>query len=134
MALRVWLLLAMVALATVAQAVPLVSIDSATDQWGVAAHYGHDHGDADAVLSGTCDGPLGECIGEEEEMMMESEISRRGLLAQQRQNFIGYGALKKNKVPCNRRGHSYYNCGRRGKVNPYRRTCTVITQCKRFTN
>lgn len=48
--------------------------------------------------------------------------------------FVSYGALKKDKVPCNCRGHSYYNCRRRGKANPYRRGCSVVTKCKRFPN
>jgi hypothetical protein len=77
----------------------------------------------------TCNGAVGDCINAEEEMMMDSETSRR-LLAQGKK-YISYGALKKNTVPCNRRGASYYNCKNRGKANPYRRGCSKITHCDR---
>ncbi|XVE92747.1 hypothetical protein REPUB_Repub01dG0126300 [Reevesia pubescens] len=79
----------------------------------------------------TCHGLLGECIGNEEETAMESDISRRTLAGQKR--YISYGALKQNRVPCNRRGNSYYNCGASGRANPYKRGCSVITHCYRFT-
>ncbi|PKI79477.1 protein RALF-like 19 [Punica granatum] len=65
------------------------------------------------------------------EMLMDSEINRRQLAAAR---YISYGALRKNSIPCNRRGHSYYNCSKQKRANPYRRGCSVITHCKRFTN
>ncbi|KAJ8749269.1 hypothetical protein K2173_018749 [Erythroxylum novogranatense] len=77
-----------------------------------------------------CDGDY--CIKEVEEMTMESDTRRR-ILAQATR-YISYGALLKNKAPCNRRGKSYYNCSWRGKANPYTRGCSVITHCYRFTN
>ncbi|KAK4755000.1 hypothetical protein SAY87_008757 [Trapa incisa] len=73
---------------------------------------------------------VGDSIGEDNELMMDSEIHHR-LLAQTR--YISYEALKKNSVPCNRRGQSYYNCNKMKKVNPYKRGCSVITHCKRMT-
>lgn len=76
-------------------------------------------------------GTVGDSIGEDDEMMVDSEINHR-LLAQKR--YISYGALKKNSVPCNRRGQSYYNCNRMKKANPYRRGCSVITHCQRTTD
>ena len=79
----------------------------------------------------TCHGLLGECIGNKEETVMESDISRRALAGRKR--YISYGALKQNRVPCNRRGHSYYNCRAPGRANPYKRGCSVITHCHRFT-
>ncbi|WJZ99212.1 hypothetical protein VitviT2T_017677 [Vitis vinifera] len=86
--------------------------------------------------SHTCNGLVGECIDEEEEeeemMGDEVDIVRRSLA--QRSRFISYGALKKNNVPCNRRGNSYYNCARSGKANPYRRGCSAITHCQRYTS
>ncbi|KAK4770782.1 hypothetical protein SAY87_031314 [Trapa incisa] len=66
-----------------------------------------------------------------EEMLMDSEINRRQLAASR---YISYEALKKNSIPCNRRGQSYYNCNKMKKINPYRRGCSVITHCKRFTD
>ncbi|EOX99451.1 PREDICTED: protein RALF-like 22 [Theobroma cacao] len=78
-----------------------------------------------------CRGPLSECIGNEEETPMEWDISRRALAEGKR--YISYGALKQNSVPCNRRGNSYYNCGAPGRANPYKRGCSVITHCYRYT-
>ncbi|KAL6991082.1 hypothetical protein U1Q18_009202 [Sarracenia purpurea var. burkii] len=78
-----------------------------------------------------CNGQVGDCIDEDEEMMMGSEAARR-VLAQQR--YISYGAMKANNVPCNRRGRSYYNCNQRGKANPYTRGCSYITKCARYSN
>ncbi|KAK1388880.1 hypothetical protein POM88_017058 [Heracleum sosnowskyi] len=68
---------------------------------------------------------LGDCMREEEEMM----ISRRML--SQGSQYISYSALSKDSVPCDYRGHSYYNCGSAGQANPYSRSCSVITQCAR---
>ncbi|KAL6992560.1 hypothetical protein U1Q18_010670 [Sarracenia purpurea var. burkii] len=79
----------------------------------------------------TCNAQIGDCIDEDEGEMMDSDAARR-VLAQQR--YISYGALRRNNVPCNRRGQSYYNCKQRGKANPYRRSCTYITKCARFSN
>ncbi|CAI9087430.1 OLC1v1021497C1 [Oldenlandia corymbosa var. corymbosa] len=77
-----------------------------------------------------CNGRVGDCIDESEEMMLDSESNRR-LLAQSRR--ISYGALNKNNVPCNQRGSSYYNCGSHQAVNPYSRGCTRISRCTRNT-
>lgn len=79
-----------------------------------------------------CNGVVGDCIDPEAEAMMSSETSRRTLAQQGR--FISYDALKKNIVPCNRQGTSYYNCAQGGQANPYRRGCSVITRCARFTD
>lgn len=70
-----------------------------------------------------------DCTREEEELMMSSEISWRML--SQGSQYISYGALSKDTVPCNHRGNSYYNCGSVGQANPYSRGCSVITQCAR---
>ncbi|KAA0033467.1 hypothetical protein IC582_026952 [Cucumis melo] len=48
--------------------------------------------------------------------------------------YLGYDALRKNNSPCRRRGHSYYDCTKRRKANPYRRGCIAITGCARFTD
>ncbi|XP_010469431.1 PREDICTED: protein RALF-like 19 [Camelina sativa] len=74
------------------------------------------------------------CIGEDDELesLMDSETNRRQLAA--RRSYISYGALKKNNVPCSRRGRSYYDCKKRKKANPYRRGCSVITHCYRQTS
>ncbi|KAK4256621.1 hypothetical protein QN277_006324 [Acacia crassicarpa] len=68
----------------------------------------------------------GELLGSEFEM--ESEISRR-ILATTR--YISYGALRRNTVPCSRRGASYYNCRPGAQANPYSRGCSAITRCRR---
>ncbi|KAF2544095.1 hypothetical protein F2Q68_00033175 [Brassica cretica] len=80
-----------------------------------------------SLFSG-CEGSIAECIAEEEEMEFDSDISRR-ILAQKK--YVSYGAMRKNSVPCSRRGASYYNCQRGAQANPYRRGCSTITRCRR---
>ncbi|KAF3326808.1 protein RALF-like 19 [Carex littledalei] len=60
----------------------------------------------------------------------DTSENRRGLAYRRR--YISYEALKKNRVPCNRRGKSYYNCKRGRQANPYRRGCSFITRCARI--
>ena len=81
-----------------------------------------------SLFSG-CEGSIAECIAEEEEMEFDSDISRR-ILAQKK--YVSYGAMRKNSVPCSRRGASYYNCQRGAQANPYRRGCSTITRCRRW--
>ncbi|KAJ8443527.1 hypothetical protein Cgig2_017010 [Carnegiea gigantea] len=75
-----------------------------------------------------CRGTVGECMGLEEEFEMDSDIHRRILATT---SYISYGALNKNRVPCSRRGASYYNCRPGAQANPYTRGCSAITRCKR---
>ncbi|KAJ8755068.1 hypothetical protein K2173_016673 [Erythroxylum novogranatense] len=75
---------------------------------------------------------IGDHIGKEEEIMMESDISRR-LLAQ-KTRYFSYAALKANATPCQKKGRSYFNCRGHERANPYRRACTHITHCQRFTD
>ncbi|KAL9235026.1 hypothetical protein vseg_009827 [Gypsophila vaccaria] len=56
-------------------------------------------------------------------------MSNRRILAQT--SYISYGALNKNRVPCSRRGASYYNCQPGAQANPYRRGCSTISRCRR---
>ncbi|KAB2040155.1 hypothetical protein ERO13_D02G054300v2 [Gossypium hirsutum] len=87
-------------------------------------------------IKSECSGSNAECLmlsGEESsdfdaEFAMESEISRR-ILARTR--YISYGALRRNTVPCSRRGASYYNCRPGAQANPYSRGCSRITRCRR---
>ncbi|XP_038876152.1 uncharacterized protein LOC120068449 [Benincasa hispida] len=51
-----------------------------------------------------------------------------------RNRYLSYEALRKNNVPCGHRGRSYYDCNQHQKANPYRRGCTAITGCARFTD
>lgn len=122
MDIRHCLIFALLSLAIVAE--PLLHTDT---QWDLT------HMSLEGSMSApeTCNEFLGECIEVEDEMI-DLEIVRRTLA--QRRRYISYGALKKNNVPCNRRGHSYYNCARSGKANPYRRGCSVITHCARITS
>lgn len=69
-------------------------------------------------------------IGEDEELM-PSEISRRVLMAQKR--YIGYETLRRDMVPCQKPGASYYDC-RSGQANSYNRGCETITRCARDTS
>ncbi|KAG8499606.1 hypothetical protein CXB51_006241 [Gossypium anomalum] len=87
-------------------------------------------------IKSECRGSIAECLmlsGEESsdfdaEFAMDSEISRR-ILARTR--YISYGALRRNTVPCSRRGASYYNCRPGAQANPYSRGCSRITRCRR---
>ena len=76
-------------------------------------------------------GQIRDYIGDDKEMLLDSEASRRALA--QGRSYIGYGALKANAVPCGRRGQSYYNCQKRQRANPYKRGCSAITHCARYT-
>lgn len=76
---------------------------------------------------GECSGSIAKCmVGDELEM--ESESTRRILATT---NYISYGALQGNNVPCSQRGASYYNCRSGGQANPYQRGCSTITRCQR---
>ncbi|KAL4308011.1 hypothetical protein GQ457_01G002210 [Hibiscus cannabinus] len=87
-------------------------------------------------IKSECGGSIAECLmqaGEDSsefdaEFAMGSEISRR-ILATTR--YISYGALRRNTVPCSRRGASYYNCRPGAQANPYSRGCSRITRCRR---
>ncbi|URD85172.1 hypothetical protein MUK42_27101 [Musa troglodytarum] len=76
-------------------------------------------------LSG-CRGPIAECLAGEE-FDLGSEAGRRILATS---TYISYGALKRDTVPCSRRGASYYNCRPGAQANPYSRSCSAITQCR----
>lgn len=83
-----------------------------------------------------CRGSIAECSllagdGDDIEFMMDSESNRR-ILAGRR--YISYGALRRNTVPCSRRGASYYNCRPGAQANPYRRGCSAITRCRRWSS
>ncbi|XP_020221298.1 protein RALF-like 19 [Cajanus cajan] len=77
-------------------------------------------------------GAVGDLIGDDNEMLLDSESNRRTLGSRQR--YISYGALRANNVPCGRHGRSYYNCQQRGRANPYSRGCSRITHCARDTS
>ncbi|CAN1334294.1 Protein RALF-like 31 [Linum perenne] len=68
-------------------------------------------------------------IEEQEELEMESEVSRRMLMMQRR--YISYATLKRDMVPCDNPGASYYDCHRSRPANTYHRGCEVITRCAR---
>ncbi|KAK9691925.1 hypothetical protein RND81_09G229200 [Saponaria officinalis] len=77
-----------------------------------------------------CNGAMGECLVEDElEFELDSEINRRILATQG--SYVSYGALNKNKVPCSRRGASYYNCQPGAQANPYSRGCSKMSGCAR---
>ncbi|KAF8776527.1 hypothetical protein HU200_003242 [Digitaria exilis] len=79
-----------------------------------------------------CRGTVAECLAEEEE---DAELggspaaeSHRRVL--QGRGYISYGALRRDNVPCSRRGASYYNCRPGAQANPYHRGCSRITRCR----
>ncbi|KAM3396061.1 hypothetical protein P3S68_005067 [Capsicum galapagoense] len=57
-------------------------------------------------------GRIGDTLFEDEEMMMPTESARATL---GNKAYSGYDALSKNKIPCDRRGESYYACTRMQK-------------------
>ncbi|KAK8639570.1 hypothetical protein V6N13_137945 [Hibiscus sabdariffa] len=73
-----------------------------------------------------CQGLVAECTANDE-LDVDSEISRRVLQTTQ---YISYGALQRDTVPCSRRGASYYNCQPGAEANPYNRGCSAITRCR----
>ncbi|KAL5065435.1 hypothetical protein RYX36_027172 [Vicia faba] len=79
-------------------------------------------------LNTGCRGSIAECSLDDTEFLMDSESNRR-ILAGTR--YISYGALRRNTVPCSRRGASYYNCRPGAQANPYHRGCSAITRCRR---
>ncbi|KAL8109348.1 protein RALF-like 33 [Apium graveolens] len=77
-----------------------------------------------------CRGTVAECLsgGEEDsEFELDSESNRRILATS---NYISYGALQRNNVPCSQRGASYYNCKQGAQANPYNRGCSAISRCR----
>ncbi|KAL4320572.1 hypothetical protein HN51_064669 [Arachis hypogaea] len=84
--------------------------------------------DLNAVSRRVCRKSIVECLAENE--MMDSESNRRILAMQQQKRYISYDTLKRDMVPCDRAGASYYNCHAR-QANPYNRGCEVITACAR---
>ncbi|KDP23480.1 hypothetical protein JCGZ_23313 [Jatropha curcas] len=81
-------------------------------------------------IRSSCKGSIAECLASDdggEEFELDSEISRRILATS---NYISYGALQRNTVPCSRRGASYYNCQNGAQANPYTRGCSTITRCR----
>ncbi|KAJ8561192.1 hypothetical protein K7X08_027382 [Anisodus acutangulus] len=78
-----------------------------------------------------CVEKLQECseLVDDEEKLMDSESNRRILLMQKK--YISYGTLRRDLVPCNTPGASYYNCKAPGAANTYNRGCEIITRCAR---
>ncbi|KAG2410171.1 Wall-associated receptor kinase-like 20 [Vigna angularis] len=60
-----------------------------------------------------------DLVGDDNEMLLDSESNRRTLNS--RAQYISYGALNANQIPCGNRGASYYNCQDRTRANPYTR-------------
>ncbi|XP_061369181.1 protein RALF-like 24 [Gastrolobium bilobum] len=83
------------------------------------------HSEMAVMTKRVCTKSIGECLTEPE---MDSETNRRVLIMEKK--YISYGTLKRDMVPCDRAGASYYNCHAR-QANPYNRGCEVITGCAR---
>ncbi|KAF3436424.1 hypothetical protein FNV43_RR23516 [Rhamnella rubrinervis] len=80
-----------------------------------------------STTSSGCQGSIAECMNDVDEFDMDSGSNRRILATSQ---YISYGALQRNTVPCSRRGASYYNCKPGSEANPYSRGCSAITRCR----
>ncbi|CAK9318401.1 unnamed protein product [Citrullus colocynthis] len=80
-------------------------------------------------LTSPCNGSIAECY-EGEEMLMESEISRRFL--EQKTKHISYDVLIKDKPTCSKGAGKPYgkNC-KSSEANPYDRGCGgIYNRCK----
>ncbi|KAB8098486.1 hypothetical protein EE612_027733 [Oryza sativa] len=87
-----------------------------------------------AISSSSCGGRLGrQCSAA---VGADGGLLRRALAARKPTNrYVSYSALDANKVPCNKRGQTYYqNCASQQAANPYRRGCSAITRCSRNMN
>lgn len=104
----------------------LVISSSAVVDAGGERHHHHHLGLGLVRPKSTCEGSIAECLGANE-FDLDSEINRRILATSQ---YISYGALQRNTVPCSRRGASYYNCRPGAQANPYSRGCSAITRCR----
>ncbi|KAK7318973.1 hypothetical protein RJT34_03682 [Clitoria ternatea] len=82
--------------------------------------------ETEVMTKRVCTKSIGECLAESE---MDSETNRRVLEAVHHR-YISYETLKRDMVPCDRAGASYYNCHAK-QANPYNRGCEVITGCAR---
>ncbi|CAJ1849526.1 unnamed protein product [Sphenostylis stenocarpa] len=85
------------------------------------------HREIDVMTKRVCTKSIGECLSLTEPEM-DSETNRRVLAMQKK--YISYETLKRDMVPCDRAGASYYNC-HAIRANPYNRGCEVITACAR---
>ncbi|WOL09144.1 protein RALF-like 22 [Canna indica] len=117
--------LLLLAVALVAQTFAAVS----NSEWELTSVGAEADGGLISSSASTCNGLVGDCTDEDAGVdILSAEDTRRFLYG--RQKYISYGALNRNRVPCNRRGHSYYNCRNSGRANPYRRGCTIITSSR----
>ncbi|KAL6992559.1 hypothetical protein U1Q18_010669 [Sarracenia purpurea var. burkii] len=107
---RLWMTLLLVFSAV---AEPSAVFDGAT--WGTVAQHDLDHSPRSDGAA-FCGGQVGDCIGDAEETIMDSEVSRRTLTQSQR--LISLKAYKKNHTPCPHRGSSYYDCSSKGGGRP----------------
>ncbi|KAK2443207.1 hypothetical protein P8452_21561 [Trifolium repens] len=78
------------------------------------------------ITKRVCTKTIGDCLEESE--LMDSESNRRVLAMQKK--YISYDTLKRDMVPCDKAGASYYNCHPK-QANHYSRGCEVITACAR---
>ncbi|KAG4934647.1 hypothetical protein JHK85_049566 [Glycine max] len=75
--------------------------------------------EVDVMTKRVCTKSIGECLSLTEPEM-DSETNRRVLAMQKK--YISYDTLKRDMVPCDRAGASYYNC-HAIRANPYNRGC-----------
>ncbi|XP_054806114.1 protein RALF-like 24 [Prosopis cineraria] len=84
-----------------------------------------EHGQFHAMTKRVCRKSIGECLTDPQ---MGSDSNRRLLAMQKR--YISYETLRRDMVPCDRAGASYYSC-HATQANPHNRGCEVITGCAR---
>ncbi|KAL3647103.1 hypothetical protein CASFOL_008071 [Castilleja foliolosa] len=109
-------------LVCIVQIICLTVVDASSPYTQNHKHYNNQYHPT-GLVSSKCDSIAGDCVDDSDTM-----ISRR-ILAES--GYISYEALDRDRVPCNVRGNSYYNCNTNERANPYTRGCTKITHCAR---
>ena len=114
----------------------LLAVAASSASAAAGSHLDLDLGFLSSSSSGgrrrECRGTVAECLAEDSEeegldLVSSAESHRRALYGG---GYISYGALRRDNVPCSRRGASYYNCRPGGQANPYHRGCSRITRCR----
>lgn len=58
-------------------------------------------------------------------------LSRDEMKSIRGEDYIDYGVLRRNSIPCSKRGSSGANCDAGAQANPYTRGCSAINRCRR---
>ncbi|CAL9057365.1 unnamed protein product, partial [Musa banksii] len=112
---------------------PLLALTITLVFFLTVAEGGSDGGVGDELALGwipiesSCHESIAKCLtGDDFEL--RTKATRR-ILA--RSYYINYNALKRDSVSYSRSSASYHNCCPSAQANPYSRSCSTITRCRR---